>query len=286
MMIKLSVIILSLFLMNCALKQKPNQELPPMDEQAAEQPAEGATEPLLKYSDMNNMAPPTDRNYKRMTRQKMEEEADLQETAGSLWLMDGQTSYLFSQNKHRNEGDLTSIKVEGTALKLIENKVAVIQDLLGVLEEQRIKADEENKVIEAEKQRLAEEEKRIQDQELAKKDPNYDPFAGQYPADLADPKKRQPASEKKPASTAKAKAKAKDGVVDLKEVSIIPSRIVEKTKDGLYRVRGQQFLTIMKKPYKVIATGLIRPEDFDDNGISSSKMRDPQFDVIHIKRTE
>ena len=66
----------------------------------------------------------------------------------------------------------------------------------------------------------------------------------------------------------------------------IPSRIVERTNDGMYRIRGQQFITIKNKPYKVIATGLVRIEDFDDADISSNKLRDAQFDVIHMKRTE
>ena len=73
-------------------------------------------EPLTKYSDLNNMAPPSDRQYKRMTRQRMEEESALNSSAGSLWKMEGQTSYLFAENKHRREGDPTTIKLEGSAL--------------------------------------------------------------------------------------------------------------------------------------------------------------------------
>ena len=68
-------------------------------------------EPLTKYSDNTNMAPAADREYKRMTRQRMEDESDLQSGAGSLWVMEGQTSYLFAQNKQRRPGDPTQIKV-------------------------------------------------------------------------------------------------------------------------------------------------------------------------------
>ncbi|OFZ31638.1 MAG: hypothetical protein A2622_03405 [Bdellovibrionales bacterium RIFCSPHIGHO2_01_FULL_40_29] len=275
------LILLSIVILNCATKPgpEPEQDIPvePVAEETAPEP-----EPLMKYSDMNNMAPPSDRNYRRMTRQTMEEEAELQASSGSLWVMEGQTSYLFSQNKHRNEGDPTAIKVEGTAMRLIENKVAVIQDLMKELDAQRLAAEEENKQAEEEKLRLAEEEKFRQEQELAKTDPNYDPFAGQYPETAEEIAKRQPAEAEK----APAPKPEKESVVDLKDVASIPSRIVEKTKDGMYRIRGQQFLTIKKKPYKVIATGLIRVEDFDDNAISSNKLRDAQFDVIHIKRTE
>ena len=78
----------------------------------------------------------------------------------------------------------------------------------------------------------------------------------------------------------------KTDIVDLKEIEIIPSRIVEKMPDGMFRIRGQQFLTIKKRPYKVIATAIVRAEDFNEGNISSAKLIEPQYDVIHIKRTE
>lgn len=273
-------LIFILILTNCASRPGP----PPVAEVVAEQPVEESNpekEPLHKYSNMNNMAPPTDRNYRRMNRQKMEEEAQLQANAGSLWVMEGQTSYLFSQNKHRNDGDPTTIKVEGTAMKLIESKVAVIQDLMKVLEEQRIAAEAEETKVKEEKERLAEQERIAKEDAIAKNSPQYDPYAGQYPVDPVEEAKRKPAAtEKKPDI-----ANSKETAVDLKEVASIPSRIVEKI-NGMYRIRGQQYLTIKNKPYKVIATGLVRIEDFDDNAIGSNKLRDAQFDVIHMKRTE
>ena len=189
------IAILGLVLVHCATKPGPEpvaavlSPAPVVEEKPVE------TEPLLKYSNLNNMAPPSDRNYRRMTRQKMEEEAELQASAGSLWVMEGQTSYLFSKNKHRNEGDPTTIKVEGVALKLIESKVAVIQDLMKELEEQRIKAEADQKKQDEEKMRLAEQERMAKEEVLAKNSPQYDPYAGQYPADLtADEAKRKTSS--------------------------------------------------------------------------------------------
>ena len=41
---------------------------------------------------------------------------------------------------------------------------------------------------------------------------------------------------------------------------------------------------IGKREYKVIITGMIRPEDFNDEGVSSVKLLDPQFDVVSIRR--
>ncbi len=284
-MMKLSLVFISIFvLQGCSTTRgKPEPRLPleskiPITEAPVVEPTPDE-EPLTKYSDLGNMAPPSDRNYKRMTRQKMEEDSELYGSAGSLWKMEGQTSYLFAENKHRREGDPTSIKMEGPALKMIETKVAVVQDLLKQLDEQRIKAEEDAKKAEEEKVRLAQlqEEKKLKDEQIAKGEVVVDPFAGQYP----------PEPDRKPAAVAAAipTVPAIEEKIDLKEIELIPSKIVEQLPDGIYRIRGQQFLTIKKKPYKVIATALIRAEDFSDSNISSSKLLDAQFDVLHVKRT-
>lgn len=244
-------------------------------------------EPLTRYSQLDNMAPPSDRQYKRMTRERMEAESQLNSSAGSLWKMEGQTAYLFAENKHRQTGDPTVIKLEGAALKQVENKVAVIQDLLGQLEEQRIKAEEDAKQAEAEKLRLAqlEEERKLRAAQIESGEIVVDPL---QEAELAVLENKLLAEARKPAAVepeAQAKAAPKADKIDLKEVEMIPSKIVEKTAGDTYRIRGQQYLTINKKPYKVIATALIRVEDFSDTGVSSNKLLDAQYDVIHVKRT-
>lgn len=256
------------------------------DDTAGEAEAADSTEPMSRYSQLNNMAPPSDRQYKRMTRERMEDESELNSSAGSLWKMEGQTAYLFAENKHRREGDPTTIKMEGAALKMIENKVAVIQDLLGQLEEQKIKAEEEAKQAEEEKLRLAqlEEERKFRAEQIARGEIEVDPV---QEAQLAALEEKLLAEARKPASV-EAPAVAKDpkaDKIDLKEIELIPSKIVGKTAGDTYRIRGQQYLTIKKKPYKVIATALIRVEDFSDAGISSNKLLDAQYDVIHVKRT-
>lgn len=255
--------------------EKKEGEVKPADGAASGAVTTTDEEPMTKFSDLNNMAPPSDRQYKRMTRQKMEEESELYGSAGSLWKMEGQTSFLFAENKHRREGDPTAIKLEGTALKLIENKVAVIQDLLKQLEEQKKKAEEDAKNAEQEKQRLAqvEEEKKLRAERIAK---------GEYVEPLDDFPAPAEAT-RAPAAADANKKPEKEEKIDLKEVELIPSKIVEKMSDDVYRIRGQQFLTIKKKPYKVIATALIRAEDFNDANVSSSKLLDAQFDVIHVK---
>ncbi len=240
-------------------------------------------EPLTKYSDNTNMAPAADREYKRMTRQRMEDESDLQSGAGSLWVMEGQTSYLFAQNKQRRPGDPTQIKVEGSALKQIEMKVATIQDLLKELEDQKKTAEENEKKENAEKQRVADFEKlkkSILDNGEARSEGVAQAMAEERM------KTRTPAEEPKDKKAAEvAKKPAKEEKIDLKDIQLIPSKIVEKTQDGMFRITGQQYLNIQKRPYKVIATGLVRPEDFDDQALSSNKMFEAQYDIVHIKKT-
>ncbi|MBC7742914.1 MAG: hypothetical protein H7061_12005 [Bdellovibrionaceae bacterium] len=294
---RLVSIISALYIMqSCA--SVPPPEAPPEEPVAVAEPAKveavpapAEDEPLTKYSELNNMAPPSDRNYRRMTRQKMEEESELYGSAGSLWKMEGQTSFLFAENKHRREGDPTSIKMEGSALKLVENKVVVIQELLLELAAQKKKAEEDAIKAEEEKVRLAKDEAKkkleeeaatLEAERIARGEIQPPPPAEAY-APEPEPV-RAPASEIKPVVVAPPPA-PKLEKIDLKEIDLIPSKIVEQLPDGIFRIRGQQYLTIGKRPYKVIATALIRAEDFNDSNISSTKLLDAQYDVIHVKRT-
>lgn len=209
-------------------------------------PIEPEKKPLTKFSETPNVLNPSDRQYRKMTRSRMEEESHLGAGAGSMWVMEGQGAYLFTQNKARREGDLLSVKVEGSAQKQIETKVGVIKKLLKQLEEEELKASQ----------------------------PVQPPLADNNPNPKKPEADRAPASEKKD---------EKDEPVDISDV---PTRIVERLADGNYRVKGAQPFMIGKREYKVIVTGLIRPEDFNDQGVSSNKLLDPQFDVVSIRRTQ
>lgn len=226
---------------------------------AAPAPAE-EKEDILKYSDSNNMAPPSDRNYKRMTKARMEEESELQAQAGSLWMMEGQNSFLFTQNKMRREGDSTNVRLEGASYKQVESKVSVIKGLLKQLED-RLKQQEENAAAE----KLAAQQKAAD--EAASADGDRKPAAVAKPVVVTPVAKQETEKEK----------------IDLSDVSVIPTRIIERV-EGSYRVRGSQTFLIGQQEYKVIATGIIRQEDFNDEGVSSNKLLEPQFDVVHVKR--
>ncbi len=199
-----------------------------------------------RYSEQENLGVPTDRQYKRMTRNRLEEESDLGSNAGSTWVMEGQGAYLFAQNKMRREGDILNVNLDGPAMKQVETKVSVIKKLLKQLEEQQ-QAELKNSLA-----------------------ANADPARG-------------PASEAA-AKPEPAKVEEKEEPQSLDEVKNIPTRIVEKLADGNYRIKGQQPFMIGKREYKVIVTGMLRPEDFNDEGISSQKLLDPQYDVVSIRR--
>ncbi|WP_413576907.1 flagellar basal body L-ring protein FlgH [Bdellovibrio sp. HCB290] len=199
-----------------------------------------------RYSDSTNLRVPTDRQYKRMTKNRMEDESELQSNAGSAWVMEGQGAYLFAQNKMRREGDMVNVKLDGSAQKQVETKVSVIKDLL----------------------------KQLEEQEKGTQAPLGNGLAAN--ADGG----RTPAAAV-PATPAPAADKEKDALADVQN---IPSKIVEKLADGNYRVKGQQPFMIGKREYKVILTGLLRPEDFNDEGITSAKLLDPQYDVVSIRR--
>ena len=95
-------------------------------------------------------------------------------------------------------------------------------------------------------------------------------------SDAAKSAARAPASEPK-------KEEVKDEPLDIQSV---PTRIVERMPDGNYRVKGAQPFMIGKREYKVNVTGIIRPEDFNDEGVSSEKLLDPQYDVVSIRRSQ
>ncbi len=201
----------------------------------------------VKYSEVPQVLVPTDRNYKRMTRNRMEEESELQDNAGSLWKMEGQTSYLFTQNQARQEGDALNVKLVQPMLGQAETKVAVIGDLLKELEEEKEKQE----------QRYNQE-------------PTVDV--------------RGPASAKTD-KAANEKKQPKEEPVDMKQIEHIPARIVEKLPDGNFRIRGTQTMNIRKRPFRVHLTGIVRPENFNDQGIDSDKVIDPQLDIVGIRKT-
>ncbi len=180
------------------------------------------------------------KKYQRTDHKTLQEKSKLGADSGSLWIERGQGSYLFTQNTNRLIGDLINIEIDGQAKKQIETKVNVIQDLID-----RIKAQQ------AERQLAS-----------AQKNAGAGKSKGKSKAAAAPP------------AAAPAKKSPKF------EVKTVPSRITEILKDGSYMVQGDQPFMIGKREYKLVVNGIVRQEDFDDQGISAETLLDPKFDIV------
>ncbi len=224
---------------------------------------------VTRYSDQENLKFQSERKYRRMNRNRFEDEADVNAQAGSLWIMEGQGAYLFAQNQTRMMGDLLNVRVEGSPRQQLSSKVKVISKLLDRLEApQRGLA---GTPVQAAKAGGAQ---------------GANP-AAQPPAPGAEAGAAADAAGAGAAGAAQA-ATEKAGTFDPRDpistIQTVPTRIVEQLKDGSYRVKGVQPFMIGKREYKVIVTGVVRPEDFDDGGIESSKLLDSQFDIVSSRK--
>lgn len=206
---------------------------------------------LITYSENPSLIPNVKRQYKRTTRESLEADALLNERAGSLWVMEGQGAYLFSQNIMRMIGDPLAVQLEGDPKDQLVAKVDVIRDLLTKLEDR---------------------------QRARLRGP-----ASANAASAADGAEAKPEEKADTKSAANTEAKPGDDEFKVKNV---PTRVVERTSDGNYRVKGTQPFMIKGREYKVIVTGVVRAEDFSDAGVSSTKLLDPKFDIVSAKRSE
>lgn len=202
-----------------------------------------------KYSDNPDMAPRVKRQYKRTTKESLAGESALDQKAGSLWVMEGQGAYLFAQNVMRLVGDPIGVVIEGEPKEQLQAKTDVIKDLLNKIEE-RQKARQRQLAGET-----APEEK---------------------------PKDNKEKEEDKPKKVAET-PKPPEPKADF-NVKIVPTRVTERTIEGNYRVKGSQPFLIGTREFKVIVTGVVRAEDFNEDGISAAKLLEPKFDIVSVKR--
>ncbi len=209
---------------------------------------------LTKFSESGDVAPRVQRQYKRTTKESLSNESALDSKAGSLWVMEGQGAYLFSQNVVRLIGDPLAVTLEGDPRDQLQSKVTVIKKLLAKIEE-RQKARQRNPASgeDSEDEADVKEEKSKKD----KKDKKSEPVANQAP------QKEEPADF---------------------NVKNVPTRIIERTLEGNYRVKGSQPVMIGSREYKIIVTGIVRAEDFNDDGISAAKLLDPKFDIVSARQ--
>ncbi len=229
--------------------------------------SKGSKATRVKFSDSPNMSPnASEKQYRRVNKEIFEKEGMLDESSGSLWVMEGQGSYLFSQNLMRIPGDVVNISLDGVPRSSLEKKVDIIKTLLE-------KSRRQTRFVAA-----------------AEPPPNAAPAPGAAPAAAAPPADGQAAQPGAPAPPTNAVAAAEDKAEMDEEkkstfdVSNVPSRIVEKTPDGSYRIKGSQSFMIGRREYRVIATGVVRPADIKNDAIEASRLVDSKFDVVSIRK--
>lgn len=221
----------------------------------------------FSFADNPNYNKGEQRKYARMTKDQFENDARVSAKEGSLWVMEGQGSYLFSQNIVRMVGDLLNVKLEGSAKTQVDSKVTVIKKLL--------------KKIDAPPRRVASEEEAKPEDKDKEKDGKDNKDGKDKTADNKDAKdKKDPTKD---ATVAKNEDDSNKDESDI-GIDLVPTRIIQRLPDGNYRIKGSQSFMLGKREYRVVVTGVVREQDFDDNGMSSQAILEPSFDVVSVKR--
>lgn len=232
-----------------------------------------------KFSETDSVPYGVDRKYRRMSRDRFEDEAEVAAGAGSLWVMEGQGAYLFAQNRTRLVGDILAVRIEGTPLTRLQTKTRVIAKLL-----ERLEKPTDTGVMRgpaSQTSPTAVGGAAAPTQSAGAPGQTQGTAPGAVPGQAPAPGQEAPGAMGA-ASTAGAPAPAKPEVPF--NVQSVPTRIVEVLRDGSYRVKGSQEFMIGKREYRVIVTGIVRPEDFNDEGLGAEKLLDPQFDIVSAKR--
>lgn len=251
--LRLALFAVVVFEVGCASWGRQLKDFLGGGDSTAPQKKDQSSSDATKYSDNPDMAPRVRRQYKRTTKESLADESGLDQKAGSLWVMEGQGAYLFAQNPMRLVGDSIGVAIEGEPKEQLLAKTDIIKDLLSKIEERQ----------KARQRALAAENSEGENKE---------------PADKEKAEGKEKEKEKKTAEN-----KTENKPTDF-GVKIVPTRIVERTIEGNYRVKGSQPFMIGSREFKVIVTGVVRAEDFSDEGIAASKLLDPKFDIVSIKR--
>lgn len=204
------------------------------------------------FSSQPNLNNARERRYKRVTKENFSDDEALEENAGSLWKKVGQGSYLFSQNNLRMMGDVINVEVEGKAADNLSNKVKLIRKAFARYERPLVDRKPTSQV-------------------------------GQVPK--PEDKSQQASNQEK--TTDSDKKDVSEKPEEKKEIAesdarfdTVPCRIVERNADGSYRVKGQQPIFIGTKEYKLIVTGIVRPDDISTELVTSSKLIDSKMEIV------
>lgn len=262
----------------CATWKKWMGDEPENSMPLAQQPQPPPVDETLRFSENPNIGTFNERRYKRATRKSLEEDSDVGSRAGSLWNTEGTSAYLFTQNKVHREGDLLNVKLEGNAKAQMDSKIQVIKKLLA-----RIEIVPSTPPSAPGQSVPLAENANGDGRSPASATNSGAPTNGNAggPTTAAVPSSPSPANTKGNGAEATPSSELEAPI----QVDSVATRVTERMADGNYRVKGQQSFMIGKKEFKVIITGLVRPEDFMDEGISSNKLLDPQLDIVSLRRS-
>lgn len=263
-MIKIILLLLCIFLLNCSLFER----------------SEMATTAVSE--------PPKKEEPKRVTRKSLEDDSMLGEASGSLWVSRGQSSFLFANNNQRLLGDLLNVKIDGYPKEQVQTKVNVIAKLLAQIlndQQQDIKV-KQNELLKQQQEQLQPVDPKKQGAVPVRSPASVVLEAEGGPSDaelLA-----QKIEQEKQLRLITAEQEEIQNLQKAKEFPIrsVPTRITDIMKDGSYKVRGEQPFMIGKREYKLVVAGLVKPEDFDEKGISAETLLDPAFDIMSEKKSE
>ncbi len=224
---------------NKGLKSLVGRSEPPVAEKKSSKVSKFSEDPTVAYQGKN-------KNYQRMTREKFENDAQVNGAPGSLWVMEGQSSYMFSSNVMRLQGEVVNVKMDGAPKNQLETKVKIIKQMIARLEKPKRKP------------------------------------ASAAPKSTDTVVPQQPPPEAPANENANANKENDDDSKLL--VETVPARIVDRTVEGNYRIKGSQNFMIGKKEYKVIVTGLVRPNDVNGDEVKADQILDPKFDIVSLKK--
>jgi flagellar L-ring protein FlgH len=224
------------------------------------QSSNGAEGP--SFSSQPNYSMAKQRRYKRVTKDNFSDEQSLEENSGSLWKKVGQGSYLFSQNNLRMQGDIINVEMEGKAADSLATKLSLIRRALS----------------------------RYEYRGPASTGGSGGGGGGASTAAAAGGNAGgAKGDEKKGDASSGATAGANVGVNNNSQASPddsapkfdnVPCRIIERYTDGSYRIKGQQAIFVGLREYKLIVTGIVRPDDISSDLIASSKLIDSKYDLV------
>ncbi|MCC6277701.1 MAG: flagellar basal body L-ring protein FlgH [Oligoflexia bacterium] len=225
----------------------------------AAQSADGQPKAAASFSQQPNLMTGKDRQYKRVTKDNFSDEQLMEESSGSLWKKEGQGSYLFSQNNLRVFGDILNVEIQG---KTAENLTAKLK----LLKQAWAKLDAPPKI-----QRTVASDGRPKPKRPAPESENPT-AAGADSNQMGEGPPAAPVAVKD-GESGKPEEKAEN-------FDLVPCRITEKNADGSYRIKGVQAVFVGRREYKILITGIVRPDDVSSDKIASTQILDGKFDLI------